>query len=78
MTPTKTTVTAPFHIGDTVRRGRGTTLWRITDITDNFVSLLSEKDGWTHASVPTAKTSTLSHATPADDQGQSVAATPTP
>lgn len=54
----------PFHVGDTVRRGRGKTLWTITEIDDHYISLLSTTDGWTKASVTTDKAHTLTRTTP--------------
>lgn len=48
----------PLHVGDVVRRGRGTTTWRITSISDLIV-LESQRDGWTHSSVTRDKATTL-------------------
>lgn len=45
----------PLAVGDTVRRGRSTTLWRIIDIDDSFVSLESVTQSCTHASVTPAR-----------------------
>ncbi|WP_394276221.1 hypothetical protein [Luteococcus sp.] len=46
-------------MGDLVRRGRGVTVWRVVSISDQFISLLSTKDGWTTSSVQPHKASTL-------------------
>ena len=47
-----------LHIEDQVRRGRGTTTWRITSI-DDLIGLESITQTWTHSSINRSKAHTL-------------------